>query len=208
MRSLLAEPEKRFIAWLTPKFPRWIEGYHLTLLTILWSVGIGVCGRLARLDFDWLWLSSFFIFLQWFTDSFDGSLGRHRDTGIPKWGFYMDHLLDIVFLFSIFIGYSFLLSGKNVWMLYLFMLICSGFMINSLLAFASTGEFKITFLGFGPTEMRILFILINTGIIFWGTRFIEWALPFAIGIGLSLMVFIVARTQAYIWKKDMEQKGK
>ncbi len=51
--------------------------------------------------------------LQWFTDSFDGALGRHRDTGIPRWGFYMDHFLDFVFMCPVFIGWSFLFAGLN-----------------------------------------------------------------------------------------------
>ena len=93
MKSLLAKHKRKFIDSNVAKFPAWIQGYHLTLMTIPLSIGLIVFGCLARNNISWLWLSSLVLFLQWFTDSFDGALGRHRDTGIPKWGFYMDHFL-------------------------------------------------------------------------------------------------------------------
>ncbi|MEK6796420.1 MAG: CDP-alcohol phosphatidyltransferase family protein [Spirochaetota bacterium] len=208
MRSFFADAEKRFITFLTPHFPRWIEGYHLTLMTIVWCIGIILCGRLARGTMHWLWLSSLFIALQWFTDCFDGSLGRFRDTGIPKWGFYMDHLLDFVFLVSIFIGYSFLVQGYHVWVLYLLMLTFSGFMINSFLSFAATGEFKITYLGSGPTEMRLFFILLNAALIVFGIGFFKTALPFATVLALVVLTVVIFRTQKYIWNIDMAARKK
>lgn len=97
----------------------------MTLMTIPLSIGLIVFGYLARSNFSWLWLSSLMLFLQWFTDSFDGALGRFRDTGIPKWGFFMDHFLDFVFMSSIFIGYSFLVEGFSRQIVYL--LIPAGF---------------------------------------------------------------------------------
>jgi len=79
MNSLLARYEKRFIDGNVQRFPNWIEGYHLTLTTLLWSAGLIVFGWLARISYHWLWGSSLMLFLQWFTDSFDGALGRHRN---------------------------------------------------------------------------------------------------------------------------------
>ena len=93
MKSLLAKHKRKFIDSNVAKFPAWIQGFHLTLMTIPLSIGLIVFGCLARNNISWLWLSSLVLFLQWFTDSFDGALGRHRDTGIPKCGFYMDHFL-------------------------------------------------------------------------------------------------------------------
>ena len=159
MNSLLGSIEKKFINATAPKFPRWIEGYHLTLMTVFWSIGLIVFGYLARENRHWLWLSSFMLFLQWFTDCFDGALGRLRDTGIPKWGYYMDHLLDYGFLCAIFIGYSFLLTPENVTILYLLLLIFTGFMVNSFLSFAATNEFKITYLDFLHLFARLVFMI-------------------------------------------------
>ena len=207
MKSLLAKYERKFIDKNVSKFPLWIEGYHLTLTTILWSVGMIVFGWLGQYDHNWLWLSSLMLFLQWFTDSFDGALGRSRDTGIPKWGFYMDHLLDFVFSSSIFIGYSFLFDGFNKELMYLFVPVYGCLMVSSFLAFGSTGEFKITYLGTGPTEMRIWFIVINTLIIRFGTGFLARTLVYIFVLFLLMECVVIYRTQKYIWAVDMKNKG-
>jgi phosphatidylglycerophosphate synthase len=206
MNSLLGRVEKQFIAATVPHFPRWIEGYHLTLLTLAWSAGLLGCGYLAQFNRHWLWLSSLLIALQWFTDSFDGALGRSRDTGIPKWGYYMDHLLDHGFLCAIMIGYAFLVNDGAARWLYVLALIFTAFMTSSYLAFAATNEFKITYLGCGPTEMRIAFILLNTALIAVGPRFLEAALPALVPLALVVLSVIVFRTQKYIWAIDMQAK--
>jgi archaetidylinositol phosphate synthase len=207
MRTFLATWEKKFIDANVSKFPRWIEGYHLTLMTIFWSAGLIAFGYLAKNNLSWLWMSSLMLALQWFTDCFDGALGRHRDTGIPKWGYYMDHLLDFVFMCSIFIGYSFLLQGADKTFIYLLMLVFGFFMVNSFLSFGSTGEFKITYLGTGPTEIRIWFIVLNCLIIFFGTGWIEKLLVYILVLAVILLCVVVYRTQKYIWGIDMSDKA-
>ncbi len=57
MKTLLAKYERKLIDANVDKFPNWIEGYHLTLMTILWSVGLIAFGWLARGNRHWLWLS-------------------------------------------------------------------------------------------------------------------------------------------------------
>lgn len=207
MRSLLAAPEKRFIQFLTPKFPKWIEGYHLTLVTIPLSAGLIVFGMLAGRDVRWLHLSSVMLFVQWFTDSFDGALGRHRDTGIPKWGFYMDHFLDFVFMCSVFIGWSFLFTGLNRTLLWFMSLGMGCLMVNAFLGFGATNQFKITYLATGPTEMRLYFILINTALTLFGTAWIAKILLYIfIAFWLGIVV-VVVRTQKHIYALDMEIKN-
>jgi len=205
-KSPLAKGERRFIDYCVPRFPRWIEGYHLTLTTILWSAGLIISGHLAQQDLRWLWLASGMLFMQWFTDSFDGALGRYRDTGIPKWGFYMDHLLDFIFMCSILIGYALLFDGpyRNIFLI--LVPIFGAFMINSYLSFAATNEFKITFLGMGPTEVRLLVIVLNTMIIIFGTGFVKKVLPMIPLFTMIALSVVVYRTQKYIWQIDMEDK--
>jgi phosphatidylglycerophosphate synthase len=113
LKTFLASYERKFIDNNVHRFPSWLQGYHLTLMTIPWSIGLILFGYYAKNNIHWLWLSSLMLVLHWFTDCFDGALGRYRDTGIPKWGFYMDHLLDFVLMACVFIGYSFLLDGFN-----------------------------------------------------------------------------------------------
>ena len=207
LRSPLANIEKKIIQKYTPLLPGWIEGYHLTLMTIPWSIGLIVFGWLATKNLNWLWLSSLMLFLQWFTDSFDGALGRLRDTGIPKWGFYMDHLLDFVFSSAIFIGYTFLFTGLNKELFYLFVPAYGCLMVSSFLAYGATGEFKITYLGTGPTEFRLFFILLNCAIIKFGTGFVEKSLLYAFVLFALATCLVIYRSQKYIWAIDMRDKA-
>ena len=144
--------------------------------------------------------------MQWFTDSFDGSLGRYRDTGIPKWGYYMDHLLDYVFACSMSIGYAFVLEGTARFIPVILSFVYGAFMISAFLAFAATNEFKITYLGIGPTETRLFFIIMNTGMILFGKEWLETVLPYVLIVVLIGLSVIVYRTQRYIWKIDMTDK--
>jgi len=206
MRTLLAKYERKLIDSNVSRFPRWIEGYHLTLMTIPLSAGLIVFGYLAKNNYAWLWLSSLMLFLQWFTDCFDGALGRFRDTGIPKWGFFMDHFLDFVFMCSVFIGYSFLVEGLSKQVVYLLIPVFGCFMVSSYLAFGATNEFKITYLWAGPTEIRIWFFILNCLIIKFGTGFIEKVLIYILVLSLVFLGIVVYRTQKYIWGVDMQNK--
>jgi phosphatidylglycerophosphate synthase len=206
LKSPLAKAEKRFIDFCVPRFPSWIEGYHLTLTTVLWSAGLILSGYLAKQDLRWLWVASGMLFMQWFTDSFDGALGRYRDTGIPKWGFYMDHFLDFIFMCSILIGYAVLFEGLYSNIFLVLIPIFGAFMVNSYLSFAATTEFKITFLGMGPTELRLLIIILNIMIIIFGTGFVKKTLPFIPLFTMIALIIVVYRTQKYIWQIDMEDK--
>jgi archaetidylinositol phosphate synthase len=207
MKTLLAKYERKFIDTNAPKFPAWIQGYHLTLMTIPLSAGLILFGYLAAGNLNWLWASSIMIFLQWFTDSFDGALGRLRDTGIPKWGFFMDHFLDFVFMCAILIGYSFLFEGLNKQIVYLLIPVFGCFMVSSYLSFGATGEFKITYLAAGPTEIRIYFVILNLLIIFFGTGWLAKILIYVLPISFVVLCTIVYRTQKYIWKLDMRAKN-
>jgi phosphatidylglycerophosphate synthase len=208
MTTLLAPCERKLVDSNVHHFPGWIEGYHLTLLTIPWSVGVIVFGYLASVqnNLNWLCFSSLMLGLQWFTDCFDGALGRHRDTGIPKWGFYMDHFLDFIFVGSVFVGYSFLFKSPSKEIIYILMLVSTAFMVNSFLSFGASGKFKITYLRVGPTEIRISFIVVNALFIAFGTTWIEKLLPLMLLIMLLFLFIVVFRTQKYVWGIDMEDK--
>lgn len=191
---------------LLPLVPSWIQTYHLTLTTILWSALIIFSGFMARYSIAWLWLSSAAIFLQYLTDLLDGAVGRERNTGLIKWGYYMDHFLDYVFLCSILIGYSLLMQGQPSYLLFLILAVFGAFMVNSYLAFAATNEFKIAYLKIGPTEVRLVFIAINTLLIAFGKTYIAPALPYVLLAALIGLIIVVYRTQKYVWKLDMKAK--
>lgn len=201
-----ANLERRMVAWLVPKVPSWLETYHLTMLTLAWSIGIVVASLFARQSFHWLWLVSALIALQYLTDVLDGAVGRHRDTGLIKWGFYMDHFLDFLFLAAIIVGYSLALPDIAAYWFFALLVVGGALMVNSFLSFAATNEFQISTLGIGPTEIRLFFILSNTAIIFFGAAWLPVALPVILGILTSILAWSVWQSHRRIWKIDMENK--
>src|SRR5688572_5300468 len=110
--SLLSPLERRLAGLVVPRIPGWLGTQHLTLMTLLWCAGLGLFGWLAAGDLRWLWGSSAMIAFQWVTDFFDGKVGKHRGTGLVKWGFYMDHLLDYAFLCAVVGAYAFVLPER------------------------------------------------------------------------------------------------
>lgn len=205
--SILSRPEKAFRAWGVPKIPRWLETYHLTLTTVLWS-GLNILwGYLGRSNLNWLWLVSLMIVLQYVTDLFDGAIGRERNTGLVKWGFYMDHFLDYVFLCSLVMA-GYLVAPPDLAAWYMALLIIVGcFMVNSFLAFACTNKFEIYHYGFGPTEMRAVFIIINIIIIYTGTAHFRYTVPALVGVCGTALVWQIYRTHRSLWRLDMEAKA-
>ena len=109
--SVLMRWENAFRAKWVPRLPLWLETWHLTYLTLLWSGLILLSGWLAREALHWLWLTSAMVVAQYLSDLFDGAVGRHRNTGLIKWGYYMDHFLDYVFQSSIVIAYMLIAPG-------------------------------------------------------------------------------------------------
>lgn len=205
--SILTKPERKFIDWIVPKIPNRIRTYHLTLLTIPISLFIIIFGYLAKDNINWLWLVSFMIFVQWLTDSLDGSLGKYQGEGLIRWGYYMDHFLDYIFLCAILIGYSLILPDNLKYLQFFVLAIFGAFMVNSYLAFAASNKFRISHMGIGPTEVRIIFILINTMIIIFGKTYIGASLPYILILSTIGLIIITYRTQKEIWQMDKDKKN-
>jgi phosphatidylglycerophosphate synthase len=205
-QSVLYPLEKRFLNWFIPKVPAWIGSYELTLMTFFWSMLVVVGSYLARNNTTWLWIVSLIIFLQYFTDLIDGALGRLRNTGLVKWGYYMDHLLDYLFLCSLLIGYSFFLAEAEKDMLFYILIVLAAFMINSFLSFAATNKFQITYKGIGPTELRFLFIAINSSLALFGTTGLGGALPVVLVVLIGGLAYVVFETQKQLFDDDMQAK--
>lgn len=204
--SVLYPLEKRFLDWFIPKIPHSIGSYQLTLMTLVWSILVVVGSFLARNNATWLWMVSLIIFLQYFTDLIDGAVGRFRNTGLIKWGYYMDHLLDYLFLCSLLIGYSFFLAEAEKDMLFYILIVLAAFMINSFLSFAATNKFQITYKGIGPTELRFVFIGINSSLALFGTTGLGGALPFVLATLIAGLIYVVFQTQKQLFDQDMQAK--
>ncbi len=203
-RSLLSGPENTLKNWLVPKIPKCIETYHLTMATLLWSIINVVVAFYAFNNLSLLWVVSLMITLQYLTDLLDGEVGRQRNTGLVKWGFYMDHFLDYVFLCSlVFVGYMISPNGLQAWS-FAFLVILGSFMVNAFLSFAATNAFEIYAHGIGPTEGRIILILVNTFIIFFGTNHFSLLVPISVMICLVGLIINTYQIQKKLWLHDMQ----
>ncbi len=148
------------------------------------------------------------IFLQYVTDHYDGKVGKYRNTGLVRWGYYMDHLLDYFFLCSVIIGYSFILPERSRYQLLLMLALFGAYDFSTFLAFAATDRLKISYLKFGPSEFRLALIVINTLLILFGTRYMISGLKYVNAgatIGLCLLIY---KTQKAVWRLDMGRREK
>lgn len=205
--SFLTPFERRLAVRVLPRIPSWLETYHLTMLTLVWSGFILFFSYLARTDLRWLWGVSAMVALQYVTDHYDGKIGKYRGTGLVRWGYYMDHLLDYLFLCSVIIGYAFILPERSRYQILIMLAIFAGYEVSTFLAFAATDRLKISYLKLGPTEFRLAIIVINGLLVQYGTRTMINGLKYVnIGaaIGLALMVY---RTHKLLWAMDMKQKN-
>ena len=204
--SFLTPFERRLAIKVLPHVPSWLETYHLTMLTLVWSGFILLFSYWAAKDLRWLWGVSAMVALQYVTDHYDGKVGKYRGTGLVRWGYYMDHLLDYLFLCSVIIGYAFILPERSRYQILIMLAIFAGYEVSTFLAFAATDRLKISYLKFGPTEFRVALIVINALLVQYGTRTMINGLKYVnIGaaIGLALMVY---RTHKLLWAMDMKHK--
>ena len=163
--SLLADGERKILVWMAPKLPRWITPDMLTFLGLLAMAGVGLSYYLSSYHWWYLILASVGFVINWFGDSLDGTLARVRNQQRPKYGYYLDHLVDAFgFSFMIFgLAYSKLISQPFVWLVLVFFFIAS---INTYLATNSVHIFKISYSKISTTEGRIILIMMNTILIF------------------------------------------
>jgi archaetidylinositol phosphate synthase len=154
-RSVLADIERRTLIWLAHRLPRWVNSDHLTVLGALAMVGVGGSFAAARVSPIFLALVPLFLAVNWFGDSLDGTVARVRNAQRPRYGFYVDHVVDIANATVMFAGLG--VSGlADEWvaagLLVAYLLLCA----ESFLATHTLGVFRISFAGFGPTELRIV----------------------------------------------------
>jgi len=156
-QSLTASVEKRALVWMAERAPRWVTSDRLTLLGLGAQVGAGLCYWLARYDRDGLVGVILCIVLNWLGDSLDGTLARVRGQQRPRYGFYVDHMVDIFGSVALMCGLG--ASGLLHWqtaiaMLLAFLILSS----ESYLATYTLERFHLSQGVFGPTEIRILLI--------------------------------------------------
>jgi phosphatidylglycerophosphate synthase len=203
---LLKSTEDTFAKTVIPHLPPWLETYHLTLATFLWIGFILLGGYLSIQNIHYLWLMSFGVFAQAITDRLDGEVGRYRNTGLIKWGFYMDHFLDYLFLCAIVISYWFLTPYEYKYILFVVLAISAAYFVHVILYFGATGQLELAKEGFGPSEFRVLVIIINTMLIFLDRIIFVPLLLIFFGLNIFYLVINIYRAQKKIWDIDMKLK--
>jgi len=165
-QSVLARVEKTCLLWLAARLPRWVSSDGLTVVGLLSMLGAGLCYWLAREHRIGLLLVILCLAVNWFGDSLDGTLARFRNQPRPRYGFYVDHVVDTF-------GALFLLGGLAL-SGYMSLLVAAGLLIayyilsiEVYLATYTIGTFHMSFGGIGPTELRILLSVGNLALYFY-----------------------------------------
>jgi hypothetical protein len=166
LRSLTAEAEKNLLVGLARRLPSWIGPDHLTALGGLSMAGAGVCYRLIAFSPLALLGVNFFLFLNWFGDSLDGTVARVRQKQRPRYGFYVDHLVDAfgaIFLLGGLASSGLVSPMAALGLLIAYMLL----QVHIALKAHTTRVFQIAFGGVGGTEARLLLGALNLGLWAW-----------------------------------------
>jgi phosphatidylglycerophosphate synthase len=158
--ALTADIEKRLLTWMALRTPRAINSDHLTGMGFVSQLLAGAAYALAAYDWRALWLVNFFLALNWLGDSLDGTLARVRNQQRPRYGFYVDHMVDAFGALALMAGLA--CSGYAHWQIAAGMLVCFYVLsIESYLATYTMGHFHLSQGIFGPTEIRILLVAGN-----------------------------------------------
>ena len=166
--SLLASVEQVCLKWLAQRMPAWAKPDHLTLLGFGAMLMAGASYALAATWPPFLLIVNFWLAVNWFGDSLDGTLARFRNKQRPRYGFYVDHIADAFGTLFIMCGLA--LSGYMSWVVALAALVAYSLMsINVYLATYTIGTFRLSFYKFSPTELRILLAVGNTVALFHPT---------------------------------------
>ena len=177
-QSFVTRAEKKVLQWLAQRTPNRINSDHLTIIGAIGMFLAGVSYALARYSRYGLLLSCLFLVVNWLGDSLDGTLARYRHRQRPRYGFYVDHVIDCF-------GVTILLAGMGisgyvrpiiaVWLLVSYLLLSS----EIFLATYVLARFRMSYLHFGPTELRILLCTGNLYVFFYPSVHL-------FGLGLSL----------------------
>lgn len=159
--SILNALEKKVLVWLAERQPKWMTSDILTCIGVFGAAIISLGYILTSRNINFLWLSTLGFLINWYGDSLDGTLARVRKRQRPIYGYYLDHTIDAINEVMIFVGVG--LSGLlhleiSLLALVMYLLITINVSINAHLK----KEFKLTYIHLGPTEFRIIMVIINT----------------------------------------------
>jgi len=159
-KNLLAASERKLLTWLCARMPAWVTPDRLTASGIVGAAAVFAGYVASEADRDWLWLAVGGYLLHWFGDSMDGSLARYRRIERPSFGYFIDHSCDGIATVLILLG-----LGLSPFIRLDVALICLvGYlllMVHTFLSVRVLGELKLSHVGGGPTELRIVLIVLT-----------------------------------------------
>src|ERR1044071_7772726 len=166
---LLGPLERPTLRWLAAHMPAWVTPDLCTLIGTAGALLTLISYGLSNISPNYLWLASLGFFINWWGDSLDGTLARYRHIERPRYGYYIDHTIDVVCQVMIFLGLG-LTSyiSFNVACLALI-----SYLLLSVLVYIRTyvvGEFKISYGKLGPTESRAIAVLLNMAMYYFGMQ--------------------------------------
>ena len=208
-QALTASLEKRALQWMAHRAPRWLTSDQLTLLGLIAQIGAGAAYALAHDNRYALLLVNLCLVLNWFGDSMDGTLARIRCQQRPRFGFYVDHMVDVLGATALMCGLGF--SGLAQWQTAVAMLV--GFLLlssESYLATYTLSRFQLSQGIFGPTEIRILLIIGNLALLRspYATVFGHKMLLFDLGgiiaavCMFAMVIFLTIRHTAQLYRQE------
>jgi phosphatidylglycerophosphate synthase len=192
--SILASVEKRVLVWIAERMPAWVNSDHVTVIGFAAQIATGVCYALAVHDRRMLLAAIVCLAVNWFGDSLDGTLARVRQRQRPRYGFYVDHIIDSIGAVAMMGGLA--VSGYMhpviaIGLLIAFLLLS----IQSYLATYTLGEFHLSLWHFGPTELRVLLVAGNLAALRWAWvihgRYRLFDIGGAIGLTVMLLMLVV-----------------
>ena len=214
--GLLARVEKRSLIWLAHRLPRWVNSDHLTALALAAMLGAGLSFWLAAVSPAGLLLVVLCLAVNWFGDSLDGTVARVRDQQRPRYGYYVDHVADVVgtlFLFGGMALSGFMTPAVSAMLLIAYYLLS----LEVYLAANSLGTFRMSFFKVGPTELRIL---LAAGAIasLWRPMPIVFGLRMSlfdlggtigtIGLGVTFVISVIRNTMALYALEPIAARGR
>lgn len=211
--GILATAERKVLIWLAQRIPAGVNSDHLTALGFLSLLGVGLSYWYSRRSSAGLILAIVFLILNWFGDSLDGTLARVRNQQRPRYGFYIDHILDAlgsVFLFAGIALSGYMSERVAIGLAVVYLLLS----IETYLTTYALGKFHLSFAAFGPTELRLLLIAGNIALLtkplvtLAGQRYLMFDVGGVIGIaGMSVaLLWTIAKHAAHLYRLETAPK--
>jgi len=210
---LLGPLERPALQWLAAHMPAWMTPDKLTSIGVFGTLLTLTGYILSRQAAGWLWLASLGFVINWFGDSLDGTLARYRHIERPVYGFYIDHVVDTACQILMFVG-----LGVSPYITFnVAMVALVGYQAMALLVYTLTyvaGEYRISYGKLGPTEVRVVAILANACMFFFGVVYVNFNLPWVGVVTVGIYDLLVGTVAVLLfgfffnsaWTKGVELK--